>query len=232
MCCIARTLRSNTIRHGVAQWNTRSFREGNTSVLVLVYAIVTTQRNTVWADPHMLWSDTVRKSPQKARPHSNLAIVSLEQKKFTETIREAKKTLDFNSALPEAHYSLLDGYVSLKMWGPAVEQFTKTLHAHPDYAVQWYSWRRGELQDKQALFLSAFSEFEKELIATPGNADGHIAIGFLYASLLGDDRRALQHFEEGLKFSSKRFRRRALLRIVKDLRQSLSQQRQNRAPKS
>lgn len=208
------------------------FVRGTPIVLVLVYAVVTLQRNMVWADPHMLWADAARKSPQKARPHSNLAIVSLEQKKFTETIDEAKKTLELNPAFPEAHYSLLDGYVSLKMWEPAVEQFTKTLHAHPDYAVQWYSWRRGELQDKQGLFLAVFSEFEKELTATPGNADGHIAIGFLYASLLGDDQRALQHFEEGLKFSSNRFRRPALLRIVKDLQQSLSRQRQKRAPKS
>jgi tetratricopeptide (TPR) repeat protein len=192
--------------------------------LVLVYTIATIQRNAIWSDPAALWFDAVIKSPSKARPHANLAIVNLEQKRFTEAVTESQKALSLNPASAEAHYSLLDAYVSLGWWRLAVEQFMQTLRTHPYYAVQWYSWRHEELQRNRQLFLPVFSTFEQELKTAPGNADGHIALGFLYVSLLGDEQRALWHFEEGLKFPSQRFRRHAMLRIVQDLRRSVSRQ--------
>ncbi len=46
---------------------------GSLSVtLVLALCLATVQRNALYRDPLLLWSDTVMKSPQKARPHNNL----------------------------------------------------------------------------------------------------------------------------------------------------------------
>ena len=190
--------------------------------LVLVYTVVTIQRNEIWRDPHTLWSDTVIKSPGKARPYSNLAIVNLEQKKYEEAIVAAQKALTINPAIAEAHYTLLDSYMGQGAWPQAQGQFSRTLRAHPYYAVEWYSWTHAKLSVQENPFLAAFSAFDQELMAQPGNADGHIALGFLYASLLQDEPRALRHLEEGLKGNSTRFRRRVVVRAAQDLRQKLS----------
>jgi Tfp pilus assembly protein PilF len=40
--------------------------------LVVCLCVFTHQRNALYRDPVLLWSDSVEKSPQKARPHSNL----------------------------------------------------------------------------------------------------------------------------------------------------------------
>jgi len=194
--------------------------------LVFLWAVMTVQRNTVWNDPYALWSEAASQAPTKARPHSNLAIVSLEQKKFEQAVAEAQRALLIDPASAEGHYALLDACVRLGWWGPAVGHFSQMLQTHPYYAVQWYNWRHQELQDKRALFLRLFSTFERNLATTPGNAEGHISLGFLYASLLGDEQRALVHFEEGLKFPSPRFRQQVILRIVQDLKRRASQRQQ------
>ncbi len=45
--------------------------------LVTVYAVATVNRNEVWSSEESLWEDSVRKSPNKARPHSNLGLTYL-----------------------------------------------------------------------------------------------------------------------------------------------------------
>ena len=199
--------------------------------LVLLLGVMTIQRNRVWNDPHALWSEAAIKASTKARPHSNLAIISLEQKNFERAAAEAQRALLIDPGAAEAHYSLLDACISLGWWGPANAHFSQLLQTYPYYAVQWYSWRHQELGEKRSLFLRSFLLFEKELETAPGNADGHISLGFLYASLLGDKRKALAHFEEGTKFPSSRFRQRDMMRIVRDLRRRVGlQQDEQQAP--
>ena len=41
---------------------------------VMVSGIVAHQRNFVWKDDFSLWSDAVKKSPNKARPHDYMGI--------------------------------------------------------------------------------------------------------------------------------------------------------------
>jgi len=201
-------------------WGTRVTLLG----VVLVFTVLTLQRNEVWRDPHALWSDTVTKSPEKVRPQSNLAIVSLEQKKYTEAIIAAQKALALNPATAEAHYSLLDAYMGQGEWRKAEAQFLSTLRQYPYYAVEWYSWTHAKLPAQGNPFLKAFSTFDQELTTQPGNADGHVALGFLYASLLHDEPRALRHLEEGLKGNPTHFRRAVVLRAVQDLRRKLDKQ--------
>ena len=40
--------------------------------MIAVLCLFTYQRNLLYQDPLLLWSDTVAKSPNKARPHNNL----------------------------------------------------------------------------------------------------------------------------------------------------------------
>jgi protein O-mannosyl-transferase len=201
-------------------------------LLVAVYAIATVQRNVIWRDPYTLWRDAALKAPNQELPHTNLAIVGIQQGRFAEVIAVAQKALTLNPGSEKAHYSLLDAYVSLGEWTPAVAHFAKTLHSYPYYVVQWYIWRYKEIGRKQGLFLDALAAFEKELAATPDNADAHVALGFLYFEAMGDGQRALWHFEESLKSQLVRFRQEEIEYVVRDLRGRLAkQQRQQESPK-
>lgn len=44
-----------------------------TYAVILVFFLLTVQRNRIWRDPMTFWESAVQSSPQKARPHHNLA---------------------------------------------------------------------------------------------------------------------------------------------------------------
>lgn len=191
------------------------------ALLIAWYTVATMERNTLWHDPYILWSDAVQKAPDKARTRTNLAIVSIQQGKFQEAIWAAKAALFLNPAVEKARYCLLDAYANLRRQDLLLQAFRETLYAYPYYAIRWYLWQPEALQ-RNSLLLHVFSQFEKDLARTGGNADSHIALGFLYFKARGDGQRALWHFEEGLKFTPERFRINDMRRVVEDLKGRLS----------
>jgi tetratricopeptide (TPR) repeat protein len=66
------------------------------SVVVIVYSILAYNRNLIWKDPITLWSDTVRKSPNKARPYNNLGFAYQNKGDFDRAILEYGKALKVN----------------------------------------------------------------------------------------------------------------------------------------
>ncbi|GAM09752.1 transmembrane and TPR repeat-containing protein F38B6.6 [Geobacter sp. OR-1] len=62
-------------------------------LLVLLLAAATWQRNLIWSDELLLWSDAVAKAPGKARPHYNLGTI-LSKRGLTEAAEQ-----EFNAAL-------------------------------------------------------------------------------------------------------------------------------------
>ncbi|MBU5614599.1 tetratricopeptide repeat protein [Geomonas azotofigens] len=58
-------------------------------VVVLALTATTFARNQVWGNEVNLWQDVVRKSPQKARPHYNLALALEKSGRLDESLREA-----------------------------------------------------------------------------------------------------------------------------------------------
>ncbi|HSE40483.1 MAG TPA: tetratricopeptide repeat protein, partial [Acidobacteriota bacterium] len=59
----------------------------------------TVQRNKVWKDGISLWTDAAVKSPQRIRPHLNLAEAYIQQKSFDKAINEYSLALSHNPGL-------------------------------------------------------------------------------------------------------------------------------------
>jgi hypothetical protein len=74
--------------------------------ITLVFAAWTYERNTVWSNAVSLWSDVVKKSPQKVRPHNNLGNALKNQGKIKEAIAHFNKALQINPGYSKAHNNL------------------------------------------------------------------------------------------------------------------------------
>src|SRR3990172_7873637 len=57
------------------------------TAIVLVLSVVTFIRNRVFQDEHVLWRDTVTKSPNKARPHYQVGLSYDRKEQFEEAIQ-------------------------------------------------------------------------------------------------------------------------------------------------
>lgn len=79
--------------------------------VALLAAILTYQRNQVWSDPISLWSDTVEKSPGKARAHFQLAYAYFEQGACDRAAAEYARTAQLQ---PPAYDLMVD-------WGQAYD---------------------------------------------------------------------------------------------------------------
>ena len=78
---------------------------------VMALCVFTVQRNALYQDPVLLWSDTVHKSPHKARPHNNLGHSYAVQGDWGHAIEEFRFALTLNPDYPLAQQNLRDAYL-------------------------------------------------------------------------------------------------------------------------
>jgi protein O-mannosyl-transferase len=104
----------------IMQWITkvlaeaRLFRigaDGVALVLVLLLCLSTYQRNLLYRDEVSLWSDTVRKSPNKARPHNNLGHAYAMEGDWDRAIEEFRIAARLDPDYAPARKNLRDAYL-------------------------------------------------------------------------------------------------------------------------
>jgi tetratricopeptide (TPR) repeat protein len=91
-----------------------AWRTGSTQVmaalLVLTLAGATAARNRLYADPVLFWSDAVRKSPAKARPHTNLGHAWFQAGQIDRALAEFRTALALDPFDPVAQRNLLEAW--------------------------------------------------------------------------------------------------------------------------
>jgi hypothetical protein len=80
------------------------------ALLLLTLARATVARNRVYADPVRFWSDAVRKSPAKARPHTNLGHAWFEAGQIDRALDEFRTALALDPFDPVAQSNLLEAW--------------------------------------------------------------------------------------------------------------------------
>jgi hypothetical protein len=81
------------------------------TVLVLAFCLFTYQRNMLYRDEVSLWSDTVMKSPNKARPHNNLGHAYALQGDWDRAIDEFRMAARLDPDFVLAKQNLRDAYL-------------------------------------------------------------------------------------------------------------------------
>ena len=162
----------------------------------LVFSTWTYERNTVWSNDVGLWSDTVKKSPQKVRPHNNLGNALKRQGKFEEAIAHFKKALQINPGYAKAHNNLGTALASQGKTEEAIKHFGIALYINPEYAAAHSNI--GVALAGQDEFEKAIVHFRAALRLKPDYAKVHSNLG---AALVrqGKLHEALEHFYTALK---------------------------------
>ncbi len=112
--------------------NFRSLRIAVLSIIVVIFAAMTVQRNRAFANNITLWEDVVRKSPGKARAHFNLALAYQLDSRPNDAIREYKVTLSLNPQVPATYSNI----AALELDGGQLDEAEKTLLRLTEMAPQ------------------------------------------------------------------------------------------------
>lgn len=109
------------------------------TVLVLLYGFGAYHRNFVWKDDLSLWTDTVRKSPDKARPHYNLGVIYQDSGQTDRAIESYQRAISINPVHAKVYNNLGKAYLSKGFVEKAIRYFKLELQVNPDNALAHFN---------------------------------------------------------------------------------------------
>lgn len=183
-------------------WVKTRFPKGEFGVTILALALTglffagTVHRNAVWKDDYILFTDTVKKSPDGAIPRGILGNVLLGRGELKEALRQYQiaVTLDPRDASFRNNFGLVFFYQG--MLDRAMEQYLIALKLSPDYAEAHNNL--GLLYQSRGLLNNAIQEYELALRLKPSYPDALGNIGSAYAKL-GQLDKAISYFQMMVK---------------------------------
>ena len=146
--------------------------------LVVTYGIASYQRNSLWKAEVTLWSDTIQKSPGKARPHNNLGVAYTEKGLMQKAIIEIERALRLTPDFINAHVSLGNAYVGIGLADMAIAQYKEALRLKPDYGEVYVNL--GNAYVKKGMIDEAMVEYKKGISLKPGYAPAHANLASAY----------------------------------------------------
>ncbi len=171
-----------------------------TCVLLLLtvapLSITAYQRNFVWKNEGTLWGDVVRKSPEKARGHTNLGLVYYHQGRLEEAVKEYTTAIRLQPDYAEAHNNLGLVYYLQGRVEEAIAEYMTALRltngfpkAHNNLGAAYF---------KQGRMDEAIQEYMTALKLKPDDADPHNNLGNTYATQ-GRLEEAIKEYTAALK---------------------------------
>lgn len=103
-------------------------------ILGLVCCISTFERNKVWKDDMSLWSDALKKSPNKSRPHNNLGNAYLNRGNPRKAIEHHLRAIALDEENHDAYYNLANDYLKVERLEDTIGYYKKAVELKPDYA--------------------------------------------------------------------------------------------------
>ena len=108
-------------------------------LFILFLATGTYWRNRVWNSELEIWTDCVKKSPNKARSHNNLGNIFLNQGRYQEAINQYNEALRINPNYAEAHNNLGNAFLNQGRYQEATNQYNEALRINPNIAEVHYN---------------------------------------------------------------------------------------------
>ncbi len=147
--------------------------------VILIFSFWTFQRNIVWNDEFTLWSDCVKKSPNKARPHMNLGNAYSDKGMYDEAIMKYQHALRLEPDYAKAFYNLGNAYRNKGMYDEAIRVYQKALEIKPDFTEAFYNL--GNAYSDKGMYDEAIRVYQKALEIKPDFAKAHMNLGNAYS---------------------------------------------------
>ncbi|MBI4690448.1 MAG: tetratricopeptide repeat protein [Nitrospirae bacterium] len=181
--------------------------------LIVFLSIATYQRNSIWLDKINLWEDVVRKSPGKARGHTDLGIALRDKGLIDKAIEHYMTSIILKPDYAQAYNNLGNIYYYNKhLPSKAIEFYKTALTLKPNYADAYYNL--GYAYENEGLIEDAIKCYTSALKVTPDDADIHFNLGFIYLKA-GHIEMASNELKNVLQINPRHYKARTLLDSIK-----------------
>lgn len=166
--------------------------------ILIVYAILSFQRNQLWSNRILFLEDMVKKSPNKARVHENLAFAYFENGNYEKAIQYYSSAIDLK---PDYTASLLQRglcYSAIKKSKLALADYDKLLLIDPQHVLAHNN--RGTVYHALHEYDLALKSYDRAIELDPAYAVAYYNRGVVYA-LQGKNDLAIEDFNKTLKLN-------------------------------
>ncbi|TAN63444.1 tetratricopeptide repeat protein [bacterium] len=145
------------------------------AVMIIAAGVTAYARNSVWADELALWKDTSMKSPNKARPYSNIGFALAKAGRLDEALKYFDKLIRLKPEFWLGYFNAGEALMQSNRAPQAVRYFEKVVSLKPDH-VDGYS-KLGIALTRSGRPDDALRAFARVLSARPYSPDAHINAG-------------------------------------------------------
>lgn len=132
-----------------------------------IWSYWTVERNEMWRDPVVFWSDSTKKSPQKARPFMNLSVSLRSKGDIDAAIAASKRAIAIDPRFVNGFVGLAAAYDAKGELEKAAAQYNKAIQMLPDYSEVYNAL--GVVYLKQGKMNEAAEAFNESLRLNPGD---------------------------------------------------------------
>jgi len=100
-------------------------------IIVIIFSYLTFKRNEVWKDGISLWSDVIKKSPNKSRPYHNRGFHYLTQKEYNKALADFNKTIELNPLYLQAYTNRATVHRAMGNYIFAFNDYNKVIELNP-----------------------------------------------------------------------------------------------------
>jgi tetratricopeptide (TPR) repeat protein len=148
------------------------------AALVLAFGIAAYARNNVWQTDLSLWGDSVKKSPEKARPWMWQGIAYSNLKKYNLAKQSFDKSIELMPDFAMGYFNRGNVFKELNEYPKSIADYTKAIEFKKDYAMAYFN--RGVVRAKIGQQEAAIEDYDKALKYNPRNSLAYYNRGNAY----------------------------------------------------
>ncbi len=147
-------------------------------IIVMLFSLMTIQRNALWKDEFTIWTDTLQKSPESAQALVNLGVTLLRLSKPEPALDLFRKALIASPRSARIYNNIGSALFSLGKYDEAQQAQEQALQLNPKSAEAYYNM--GLLNKHRGNYEKAISCFQKAFALKPAYPAAHLNLGLLY----------------------------------------------------
>lgn len=168
---------------------------GFVATLIVVFSVLTYMRNNVWKDEITLSTDSIRKSPGKARPYNNRGDAYVDKNKMEEAFNDFNTALTIHPKYFMAYYNRGNMYKKQKKYDLALADFSSAIQYQPDFDKAYNN--RGSILKELNRLDEALTDYNRAIELNPSYAMPFNNRGTIYI-LKGQYENAIQDLDRAI----------------------------------
>ncbi|HJW29106.1 MAG TPA: tetratricopeptide repeat protein [Saprospiraceae bacterium] len=165
------------------------------AILIVVNSVLAYRRNKVWQDEVTLCTDSIQKSPDKARPYNNRGDALVDQNKLEEAFSDFNKAIELHPKYSMAYYNRGNVFEKQKKYDQAIADYNAAIRYRPDFDKAFNN--RGTVYKELNRLDEAMSDYDRVIALNPSNSMVYNNRGTIYI-LQSQYQRAIEELNKAI----------------------------------